>query len=1109
MDVRETVRKQIRNRSRRQRLAGADFEPEDVFLLRSPLLPFDELDAWGADLRAPHAVGDRAALEAAIVADRKELRAWLRDLLSRPVVIEALHLATPSLMEALEEWRRDPDGRKGRRAEEALVRYAVRMTSRSTPFGTFAGYTVGHAGPENRLRLEAQSEYRRHSRLDMGYLLALAEELNQNRELRRWLTHRPNSSLYRAAGRLRYAEARYGGPRVNYHLVAVEPDDALDAALARAKEGATPDEIAAAVAASDPDGEISLEEAAAYVDELIDSQLLVSDLWPAVTGPEAVHGLIETLERVPAPSARATAGRLRRAHEALEELDRKGLGNDPERYDEIIRILEPLPPRADLRNLFQVDLFKPGQVTLAPAVIDEVTRGIEALHLLDSSRLEDELGGFRQRFEERYGMQRLVPLVEALDVEAGVGKPRAGIGGDTAPLLDGLDFSLPKEASTVEWGPRQELVLRKLMEAHATGATEIVITDADLAGLDPSRRPPVPDSFAVMATLGAANEEALAAGDFQVWVKTTAGPPGARFSGRFCHGDPEVARAVADEVRREEALDPDAVFAEVVHVGAGRIANITVRPVLRDWEIVYLGVSGAPPERQIPIDDLLVTVEPGEVILYSARLGRRVQPRLTSAHNYAFGSLAIYRFLCSLQTQGVRPGLYWDWQPFGRLPFLPRVRYGRTILSRAMWNVPVEEIQGLAGRRDADRYEAVRRWREARGIPRRVLLADEEAEMLVDFDNILSLDSFLGMVGPRTTTTELHELWNDTNQLPVHGPEGRFVQDLTLSYSRRRTPTRREAPALSFRGERVLPPMSDWLYLKLYTGSATADLVLRDAVAPLVARALESGAANRWFFVRYDDPQNHLRIRFGGEAARLRELIDLLPGTLDPLLREARITRWQLDTYEREIERYGGAAGVDIAERIFHVDSEAALAVLDDLAGDRGADWRWRAALVGIDRLFDDFGIDLTTRRDILAGQRRMFGGEFLAGPLLVPQLAQRLRETGEELYELLTVRELAPDHPLANSFAAFRRRSERLAPLAAELRQRARSGELTVEVEDLVVSYIHMSVNRLIRTDARAHELVLYDLLHRLTMSRLVRAGVAPAERTPRKTDPTAAPAS
>src|SRR5437764_7674262 len=135
MGILETIRKPIRHERRRQRLDGADFEPEDLFLLRSPLLPIDELDAWSSDLGAPQAIADRTALEAAIDADRTKLRAWLRDLLSRPVVIEALYLASPALLEALDEWRRDPDSKKGRRAEETLVRYAIRMTARATPFG--------------------------------------------------------------------------------------------------------------------------------------------------------------------------------------------------------------------------------------------------------------------------------------------------------------------------------------------------------------------------------------------------------------------------------------------------------------------------------------------------------------------------------------------------------------------------------------------------------------------------------------------------------------------------------------------------------------------------------------------------------------------------------------------------------------------------------------------------------------------------------------------------------------------------------------------------------------------------------------------------------------
>lgn len=1091
-----TVSKQAR--VRRRRLDGADFESAGFFVLRTPLLPVDELAAWGARLQAPRASGD--ALAAALETDRRELRGWLHDLLSRPVVLEALHVASPHLVEALDAWRNEPDDKKGRRAEEALVRYAIRMTSRATPFGLFAGCTAGRVGGESRLRLAPRSGYRRHSRLDMDYLFSLADELNQDRQLRRTLHYRPNSSLYRAAGRVRYAEARLDSFLLTYHLVAVEPDEFLEAALRRASDGATPGDIAAAVAASDPDGEISLEDAEAFVDELIASQLLVSELWPAVTGPEAVHGLIDRLGR----RGHANAGMLRRAHEALESLDEKELGSDPGRYGEIAGRLEPLPSRVDVRRLYQVDLVKPGEAVLDHAVVDEIARAVEALNRLEALDTGDALEGFRERFLERYGANRLVPLVEALDDESGIGLPASRVGADASPLLAGLGFGGNDGAEKITWGKREVLLLDKLTRALAEKAAEITLTDEDLAGLETATRSPLPDAFQAMAMISAATEEALAAGDFRVYVRSVFGPSGARIAGRFCHADEQLAELVSGHLRKEEALDPDCVFAEVVHLPSGRIGNIASRPVLREFEIPYLGVSGAPREQQLALDDLLVTVEGAEVVLRSARLGRRVMPRLTSAHNFIFGSLGVYRFLCSLQAQGVRTGMQWVWRPFESLPYRPRVRYGRTVLARASWRVTQQEIAALAELRDAARYSAARRWREERGIPRRVLIADEDVELLVDFDNILSLDAFLPIVRTREDLV-LSEVWPDVEELPVHGPEGRFVHELVVPFERRRKPTRRVTPS-SIAGdvERILPPTSPWLYLKLYTGPATADLVLRDAIAPLVEKAIESGAAERWFFLRYGDPQWHLRVRFGGDPARLRGVIDLLGEYLDPALSDGRIWRWQLDTYEREIERYGGPAGIELAERIFHVDSEAVLAALADLGGDRGADWRWRLALVGIDRLFSDFGFDLVERRDLLALLRTGFAAEFDAGPELNRQLGRRLRDSGDELSELLHARALDPEHPLAGGFAALEKRSEQLAPLVAELRALESGGELSLPVVELLPSYIHMFVNRMIRSDQRAHELVLYDFLHRLTASRLVRA-----ERKSRASDPTPAPAA
>lgn len=1072
-----------RNSSRR-RLSGSDFEPAGFLLLRTPLLPFDELAAWGANLRAPHA--DASNLASALEEDRRELRAWLRDLLARPEVLEALYVASPPLLEALDVWREDPDSKKGLRAEEALVRYAVRLTSRATPFGLFAGCTVGRVGEATRLRLDGS--LRRHSRLDMDYLVWLAHELNQDRALRRSFRYFPSSSLYRAAGRLRYAESRLDGRIISYHLVAVEPNEFLDAALARAEHGASFEEIAAAVVASDPDGEIGAEDAESFVDELIDSQLLVSDLWPAITGPEAVHTMIEGLARID----HAGAAVLGAVHQELRTIDAQGFGHAPERYRDVARKLEEaLPKRDDNRYLYHVDLFKDGQVVLGRAVMDEIAHGIELLCRLSGTTVTDPLEAFRDQFIERYGEGRLVPLVEVLDDEVGIGLPSVGTGSNASPLLAGLSFPAGREVLKIPWARREEFLLEKLTAALAARSPTIEITEDELAPFEREPRNPLPDGLQAMVSLAAASEEAIAAGDFRVRVRGFFGPSGARIAGRFCHGDRELMQGVLDHLRAEESLDPDVVFAEVVHLPTGRVGNISSRPLLRAYEIPFLGVSGAPREQQIPIDDLFVTMAGGEVRLISKRLGKRVTPRLTSAHNFAFDGLALYQFLGMLQDQGVLRGLIWSWGVLARLPFLPRLCSGRLVLSPAHWRIAAGELAEAGTRRGADRYLATRRWREQRGIPRQVLLDDGDNELFIDFENVLSLDSFFAHLR-KFGEAMLNDLWPAPSELPVTGPEGRFVSEFVVPFERRREPTRRRAAPMPVEDvERVLTPASQWLYLKIYTGAATADLLLRDVVAPLVERAIETGAADRWFFLRYADPHWHLRVRFGGDAQRLQALVGEIGERLEPELRDGRIWRWQLDTYEREIERYGGPAGIELAERIFHVDSEAVLAALGDLAGDEGAEARWRLALAGIDRLLDDFGGDLHRKRDALAAMRASFAAEHEAGSELNRQLARRLRDVRDELEELL-----------AGEAAVFTRRSERLAPLIAELRAAESRGELTSRVDDMIPSFVHMFVNRLIRADQRAHELVLYDFLHRLTASRIARE--APKSPAP---DPMPAP--
>lgn len=999
-----------------------DFVPSGLVVMRTPLLPMEELESWN---------GDRAQLRARLVA-----------LLDRPEIAEAIFLASPDLYESLDHWRRDPESKKGRRTEAGLVRYFLRMASRPTPFGLFSGCTAGRVGERTRLTLDALDSYRRSSRLDMDYLFALCEHLARDPQVRAELRYRPNASLYESNGRLRFAESRVHGQKRTYHLVAVDVFDALRDTLERAADGARLADLAAALV----DDEITIEEAQGFVHELVDNQLLVPELAPPVTGDETLLHQLDALQS--APDARAL---LARAETVLRERDSARIGSSPQHYLDLARDLESLGVPVELSRLFQVDLMKPAaEVAIGEDVIDEVRRTVGLLHRFSKGRQESSLDEFRRAFQDRYGADREMPLLDVLDEESGIGFERsANAGAEGSPLLAGLSMQRRSGGAKLSFGNADATMLDLLTRALVSGSIEVALTGEDVKRLENTERPQIPDAIQTMFTL-IGDRAAIERGEFRMLFHGALGPSGARMLGRFCHIDDAIRQGVEEHVRAEEALRPDAVFAEIVHLPAGRIGNILARPVLRDHEISFLGRGGA--TRQIALDDLMVTVSGEQIRLRSKSLDREVIPRLSSAHNTTGESLGVYRFLAALQRA---IAMAWNWGPLESASFLPRVVSGRTVLSRARWRIDAE-IRPIAAA--ADRYRLAREFRDKHRMPRYVVLTDGDNELLVDFENELALDAVLDLVRNRAELL-ITELYPSPDELCAEGPEGRFFHELVVPFTRRAPAgvaarVDRKSPALLI--ARTFPPGSEWLYAKFYTGTATADRVLLEEIAPIVS--------GRWFFIRYGDPEWHLRVRFRHAPPHLREQLEAAGRRL--------VWKVQFDTYEREVERYGGPEAIELAEQIFHHDSEAVVALLESCSGDAGADLRWRLMIAGIDCLLADFDLDTEARLRITETCRDSFGRQFHYEAMR-DKLASRFRPERASLMSML-------DTPIS----ALEQRSAAIVPIARELRRR----RLSIPIETILPSLLHMHVNRMARSAGPEHEMVLYDYLAQLYRSRIAR---------------------
>ena len=190
--------------------------------------------------------------------------------MQQPCFREALYLASPDLYTFTGDKTEDAE----EKGDAAALKYFLRACSRCTPFGLFAGCSTGRFGSSTQIAVAEPIAARRTTRLDMQYLCALIQRIERHGAVRRQLRLFPNDTLYEIAGQYRYIEYFHRGKKTEHQMASVEITPELTAVFALARDGATFDTLAGSLV----DDEITREEAEAYIDELIASSLLTTEL---------------------------------------------------------------------------------------------------------------------------------------------------------------------------------------------------------------------------------------------------------------------------------------------------------------------------------------------------------------------------------------------------------------------------------------------------------------------------------------------------------------------------------------------------------------------------------------------------------------------------------------------------------------------------------------------------------------------------------------------------------------------------------------------------------------------------------------------------------------
>lgn len=864
----------------------------DASMIRASVFP---LDAPALDWP-----GEEAGIEKSL--------AWIEDVWADDTRAAAISHASPLLAHAVRDLLAGKPVKPSRlrRLSRSLARYLLRMRYRATPFGLFAGPTVARTGQEAYVHWGPLT--RATARADAAWLHSITSALESDPYVLPCLTVVADPThVVRGSRIIVMNQPGKDGPT----NTSLRRTRAAEVALRLAHTPIRVRDLVAKLGIEYPAvAEAAIED---MIRALVTHRILLTELQAPMTAPDALGYLIARLDESGADAS--TANGLRDIHGLLLRHDRARPAEQPALRAQATDAMAAISGVAE--QSLVVNVRPDGDVILPEAVAREAAQALSLMARITpyphgSAAWQD----YRARFLDRYSTGTVVPVRELTSPDTGLGFP-VGYRGTVLPR--------PTLATT----PRDEHLLALAQDAALTDRREVVLTEEDIEALSVGEPTALPAHVELCFTVFAQSTHALTEGRFTlstVGLSLAAGTLAGRFLPMLDTAD--QAR-MAVEYGALPPLTEGAVRAQVSSPPLRRRTSNVGRAPWVAPELLAVGEHN--PDTTTELDNLGVVADAERLYLVSLSTGQCLEPSVMSAVELSSATHPLVRFLTEVHRFHTAIPLPFAWGVAARLPFLPEVRYGRTILSAACWRLRTRDLP------DADRWtEDFVNWRIRYGVPRTVFVGSTDLQLRLDLDQDGHRDLLRAEL-ERQRALSLHEAPEES----AYGWIGR-AHEVTMSFAADQPP----APAPSWhtvarREDGQTPGTADTGYLKLYGSAERADEVLRVHLpgllneAPSVFRrtvayedSSEPTVLGTWF-VRYADPDPHLRFRLNlpgpddfADAARE------VARWADALREEGLIQRMQWDTYVPEAGRYGTGPALAAAEDYFAADSVAALAQL-------------------------------------------------------------------------------------------------------------------------------------------------------------------------------------
>lgn len=917
----------------------------------------------------------------------------------------------------------------------SILKYYIRSFSSAVPFGLFSSHGIN---------INERIEESRYTYLDTVILFAILKKI-EIKDIIKNSVLRLNDTIYEVGDQYRYIEPIITAGNISYNISSIDRDDLITMILSYFKNRSFNyqdfrnfifDNI-------DHEGEESVYN---YMLQLFDNKIINSEINVTLNKNEALDVFISFLNKIGKADTDFSRS-LIKIKNYLIRINENVFHNEFSIYELIYSELETLGIPYDKSKSLCTNYIRTANITLPKDIDKKLLDTINVLSEITQKRRKLKvLADFKVDFYKKYE-EREISILELFDNDIGLsyGKRGSEVEG-YSDLIDDVEFPSKKaESEVVENDQITDFWEKIFSDKKAT----VDLIDHDLSVF--GKKAVQNGSYSLLTTL---------VGE-KVILKTAGGSSAVNLLARFSKGDNNIMNACDEIIERENVHPQDVLSCEIHYISNIRAGNIMVKNVQRQYEINILS-SGASGE-SIPLNDIYVKLLNNKFILFSKAKGKQIIPFFSTSFNYNKNPLPILKFLGDLQYDYRPNGLdidFGDLKP-NKVAHTPRITYGKDIvLYRETWNIFIEKVS-KDGKLDTS--EVINYIKE-KNIPKYVILVSHnEDRMILDTTNIFCLELITREIS-KNKVVQLREFIGDIN-------EDDFFNEILFSVE---NPVRQKNIILYPPLDKILSKENEknikrtftlgdeWVFVKIYTSVYASDKLVKE----IFPRIVDQKYVDKWFYIRYNDPEYHLRLRIRiNNLSELSTLLRSINKELNPLIESRLIWKVEFSNYVRELERYA-FKNIEDSESFFYHDSVFASKLLAEF--DCIDDSIWPYVLKSVDHILNIFNFSLEAKHLHIESLFKRFWKEFGEEKYYKKVIDTKYRDLKMDIINVVM-----DDNIPASISEVFN--SRRL------MFEKIPFDNIPIPYPPgLVDSYIHMNINRMVKTKPRQHELILYGLLEK-----------------------------